>query len=254
MSNSAKQVASRKLICPGSAAHHCAPLVLRRARDTIPAIIVYLIIGSSAPQAHAQQPVASGKLNLGRAALPEEIRAWDTDVRPDGKGLPIGKGTAKQGDEIFQAQCAACHGEFGQGVGRWPALAGGEGSLRADRPEKTVGSFWPDLSTVYDYIKRAMPYGNAQSLSNDDVYALVAYILTMNDVIKDENFELNEKNFTAIEMPNAAAFYDDDREVVEKQFWNAQPCMKECRPAPKITGRAVSVDVTPDGKSGPKVE
>ena len=202
---------------------------------------------------HAQQS-ASAKLGLGRLALPEEIAAWDMDVRPDGKGLPVGKGTAKQGDEIFQAQCAACHGEFGQGVGRWPALAGGEGSLKADRPDKTVGSFWPDLSTVYDYIKRAMPYGNAQSLSNDDVYALVAYILTMNDVIKDENFELNEKNFTTIKMPNAAAFYDDDRETAEKSFWNKTPCMKDCRPAPKITGRAVAVDVTPDGSSGPKVE
>jgi cytochrome c len=155
------------------------------------------------------------KLGLGRPALPEEIAAWDTDVRPDGKGLPVGKGTVKQGDEIFQAQCASCHSEFGQGVGRWPVLAGGEGTLKADRPDKTVGSFWPDLSTVFDYIKRAMPFGNAQSLTNDEVYALTAYILSMNDIIKDENFELNEKNFTSIRMPNAAAFYDDDREIAE---------------------------------------
>lgn len=208
----------------------------------------------------AQQPTVQKisqpaiKLGLGRAALPEEVKAWDTDIRPDGQGLPVGKGTAKQGDEIFQAQCASCHGEFGQGVGRWPALAGGEGTLKADRPDKTVGSFWPDLSTVFDYIKRAMPYGNAQSLSNDDVYALVAYILTMNDVIKDDNFELNEKTFTSIKLPNASAFYDDDRETAEKQFWMASPCMKDCRPAQKVIGRAINVDVTPDGKSGPKVD
>ncbi len=212
------------------------------------------------PQAHAQQVAArdakpATKLNLGRMALPEEIKAWDTDVRADGNGLPPGKGTVKQGDEIFQAQCAACHGEFGQGVGRWPVLAGGLGSLKADRPDKTIGSFWPDLSTVFDYIKRAMPYGNAQSLSNDDVYALTAYLLSMNDIVKDENFELNDKNFTSIKMPNATAFYDDDREVAEKQFWGREPCMKNCKPAaPKVTGRAMSVDVTPDGKSGPKVE
>lgn len=211
-------------------------------------------------QAHAQQIATrdakpAAKMNLGRVALPEEIKAWDTDVRADGKGLPPGKGTVKQGDEIFQAQCAACHGEFGQGVGRWPVLAGGLGSLKADRPDKTIGSFWPDLSTVFDYIKRAMPYGNAQSLSNDDVYALTAYLLSMNDIVKDENFELNDKNFTSIKMPNAAAFYDDDREVAEKQFWGREPCMKNCKPAaPKVTGRAMSVDVTPDGKSGPKVE
>jgi cytochrome c len=107
----------------------------------------------------------SSKLGLGRPALPDEIKAWDTDVRPDGKGLPPGKGTVKQGDVIFQAQCASCHGEFGEGAGRWPVLAGGAGTLKADRPDKTIGSFWPDLSTAFDYIKRAMPYGNARSLN-----------------------------------------------------------------------------------------
>ena len=215
-----------------------------------------LMAEGSAQQAAVREPAkASAKLGLGRPALPEEIKAWDTDVRPDGAGLPVGKGTAKQGDEIFQAQCASCHGEFGQGVGRWPVLAGGAGTLKADRPDKTVGSFWPDLSTVFDYIQRAMPYGSARSLSNDEIYALTAYILTMNDIIKDENFELNEKNFTSIKMPNAAAFYDDDRETAEKQFWNKEPCMKDCRPAsPKVIGRAMSVDVTPDSKAGPKVD
>lgn len=214
-----------------------------------------LMAEGSAQQAVREPAKASAKLGLGRPALPEEIKAWDTDVRPDGAGLPVGKGTAKQGDEIFQAQCASCHGEFGQGVGRWPVLAGGAGTLKADRPDKTVGSFWPDLSTVFDYIQRAMPYGSARSLSNDEIYALTAYILTMNDIIKDENFELNEKNFTSIKMPNAAAFYDDDRETAEKQFWNKEPCMKDCRPAsPKVIGRAMSVDVTPDSKAGPKVD
>jgi len=196
----------------------------------------------------------SSKLGLGRPALPEEIKAWDTDVRPDGKGLPPGKGTVKQGDVIFQAQCASCHGEFGEGAGRWPVLAGGAGTLKADRPDKTIGSFWPDLSTAFDYIKRAMPYGNARSLSDDEVYAVVAYLLSMNDIVKDENFELSDKNFTSIKMPNATAFFDDDRETSEKQFWKKDPCMKDCRTAPKVTGRAISVDVTPDSKSGPKVD
>jgi cytochrome c len=212
--------------------------------------------GSSAAQQMAGREIAkpAAKLGLGRAATAEEIAAWDTDVRPDGRGLPVGKGTVKQGDDLFQEKCASCHGEFGQGVGRWPVLAGGAGTLKADRPDKTVGSFWPDLSTVFDYIKRAMPYGNAQSLTNDEVYALTAYILSMNDIVKDETFELNEKNFTSIKMPNAAAFFEDDRETSEKQFWNKNPCMKDCRPAPKVIGRAMAIDVTPDGKSGPKVE
>lgn len=229
----------------------------RLAKIIIGAIVAAATVGSPGQAQQSAAPEArqvSSKLGLGRPALPEEVMAWDTDVRPDGQGLPVGKGTVKQGDEIFQAQCAACHGEFGQGVGRWPVLAGGEGTLKADRPDKTVGSFWPDLSTVFDYIKRAMPYGNAQSLSNDDVYALTAYLLSMNDIEKDENFELNEKNFTSIKMPNAAAFYDDDRETAEKQFWTREPCMTNCRAAPKVTGRAISVDVTPDGKSGPKVD
>ena len=211
-------------------------------------------VQAPAQQVATRQAASSPKLGLGRPALPEEIKAWDTDVRPDGEGLPPGKGTVKQGDEIFQAQCAACHGEFGQGVGRWPVLAGGAGTLKADRPDKTIGSFWPELSTVFDYVKRAMPYGNAQSLSNDDVYALTAYLLSMNDVVKDENFELNEKNFTSIKMPNASAFFDDDRETSEKQFWGKEPCMKNCRSAPKVIGRAMSVDVTPDNKVSSKVD
>ena len=223
------------------------------------ALTMFLIGGMNAPgsaQQVANREVAKPavKLGLGRTATPEEITAWDTDVRPDGRGLPVGRGTVKQGDDLFQEKCASCHGEFGQGVGRWPVLAGGAGTLKADRPDKTVGSFWPELSTVFDYIKRAMPYGNAQSLTNDEVYALTAYILSMNDVVKDDNFELNEKNFTTIKMPNAAAFFEDDRETSEKQFWNSNPCMKDCRPTPKVTGRAMAIDVTPDGKSGPKVE
>jgi S-disulfanyl-L-cysteine oxidoreductase SoxD len=218
------------------------------------ALVLSSAVPSAAQQVASRQATSSAKLGLGRPALPEEVKAWDTDVRPDGQGLPPGKGTVKQGDEIFQAQCAACHGEFGQGVGRWPVLAGGLGTLKADRPDKTIGSFWPDLSTVFDYIKRAMPYGNAQSLSNDDVYALTAYLLSMNDIVKDENFELNEKNFASIRMPNASAFFADDRETSEKRFWEKEPCMKNCRGVPKVVGRAITVDVTPDSKSGPKVD
>ncbi len=209
---------------------------------------------ASAQQVASSSATAHPKLGLGRVALPEEIKAWDTDVRPDGLGLPVGKGTVKEGDALFQERCASCHGEFGEGTGRWPVLAGGQGSLKADRPDKTIGSFWPDLSTVFDYIRRAMPFGNAQSLTDDEAYALTAYLLSLNDIVKDENFELNNKNFTSIKMPNASAFYDDDREVAEKQFWKKDPCMKDCRDAPKVVGRAMAIDVTPDSKEGPKVE
>ena len=90
-------------------------------------------------------------------------------------------------------QCAACHGEFGESAGRWPILAGGDGTLASDDPVKSIGSYWPYASTVMDYIRRAMPFGNAQSLSNDELYAVTAYVLYLNDIIKDENFELNAR-------------------------------------------------------------
>ncbi|MEH6832940.1 MAG: c-type cytochrome, partial [Sulfitobacter sp.] len=97
------------------------------------------------------------KFGLGRTALPEEIAAWDGDVRPDGTGLPEGSGDAIVGEEVFADQCAACHGDFAEGIGNWPKLAGGADTLDHDDPLKTVGSYWPYLSTSFDYIKRSMP-------------------------------------------------------------------------------------------------
>ena len=218
-------------------------------------VAVLMAASAGSAQQPAAKPVgANAPLGLGRVALPDEIKAWDTDVRFDGAGLPKGKGTVKQGDQLYQERCAACHGEFGEGAGRWPVLAGGHGTLKADRPDKTVGSFWPYLSTVFDYMARAMPYGNARSLTPDEIYALTAYLLQMNDIVKDENFELSDKNFMSIRMPNAGGFLEDDRESSEKEFWNRKPCMTNCKPPQKVIGRAISIDVTPDSKSGPKVD
>ena len=212
---------------------------------------------ATAPKAApSAAPIAlPAKLGVGREATTAEVAGWDIDVRPDGQGLPQGKGTVAQGEAIYQAQCAACHGEFGEGKDRWPVLAGGHGSLKHDRPEKTIGSYWPYASTVFDYVQRAMPFGNAQSLSHNELYAVTAYLLFMNDVIKDPKFELNQGNFASIKMPNADGFYDDDREVTEKHFWNRKPCMTNCRKdAATVTNRARTLDVTPDSKTGPKVE
>lgn len=199
-------------------------------------------------------PAFADRLGLGRQATPEEIAAWDIDVRPDGQGLPKGRGTAEQGETIFLEKCAGCHGDFGEGKDRWPVLSGGHGSLKADRPEKTIGSFWPYPSTVFDYIRRAMPFGDAQSLKVDEIYALTAFLLNMNEVIKDPKFELNEKNFASIKLPNEQAFYDDDRETTEKQFWRKDVCMKSCKQKVEILGHAAVLDVTPDSKTGPKVD
>jgi mono/diheme cytochrome c family protein len=202
---------------------------------------------------HGATTAAEKKMGLGRQALPEEIAAWDIDVKPDGSGLPPGRGTVKQGEVIYLARCASCHGEFGQGAGRWPALAGGQGSLKADRPNKTVGSFWPELAPLYDYVRRAMPWGNARSLTSDETYAVVAFLLNLNDIVADD-FELSEKNLTSIRMPNASGFYPDDRETSEKKFWNSNPCMRNCRGVPDITGRAGEINVTPNAKSAPKMD
>jgi S-disulfanyl-L-cysteine oxidoreductase SoxD len=210
--------------------------------------------GASKQQVAVAPTASLAKLGIGTEAKPEEVAGWDIDVRPDGQGLPAGKGTAAQGEAIFIERCAACHGEFGQGNDRWPVLAGGLGTLKADRPEKTIGSFWPATSTVFDYVRRAMPYGNAQSLTPDETYAIVAYILQMNEVIKDPNFELNRENFASVKLPNNGGFFDDDRETSEKQFWGTKVCMKDCKPEQKVSARAMVLDVTPGAKTGPKVD
>jgi S-disulfanyl-L-cysteine oxidoreductase SoxD len=205
---------------------------------------------------HAQTQKAKPKpLGIGRTATPEEIAGWDIDIRPDGHGLPPGKGTVKEGEPIYVERCATCHGEFGESAGRWPILSGGNGTLASHDPVKSIGSYWPYASTVMDYIRRSMPFGAAQTLTNDELYAVTAYVLYLNDVIKDENFELNDKNFTSIKLPNQGNFFEDDREKSERAFWRKDPCMKNCATGEaKVTGRARVIDVTPESGKGPKVE
>jgi cytochrome c len=205
--------------------------------------------------AMAATPALAGKLNLGREALPEEIAAWDIDVRPDGTGLPEGRGTVARGTEIFDERCASCHGEFGEGAGRWPELAGGRGTLKSEDPVKTIGSYWPYLSSAFDYVHRAMPFGDAQSLAPDDTYALVAYLLYLNDIVTDESFELSKENFTSIKLPNEVNFFDDPRPDA-KNIRDGEPCMTDCKATVEITRRARVLDVTPDENSdnGAKIE
>jgi cytochrome c len=198
---------------------------------------------------------ASQKYGIGHDATTAEIAGWDIDVRPDGQGLPVGKGSPKEGEALYVERCAACHGEFGESTGRWPLLAGGHGTLKSHDPQKSIGSYWPYAATVIDYVRRSMPFGNSQSLSNDELYAIVAYILMLNDVITDENFELDQTTFKSLKMPNEPNFLDDDRETTEKAFWKKDPCMKDCIPGKaEITGRARLIDVTPEPGKGPKVE
>lgn len=182
---------------------------------------------------------------IGRIATDDEVTAWDTDVRPDGLGLPEGQGNALDGEEIFTDLCATCHGDFGEGVDRWPPLAGGFDTLKSDRPIKTVGSFWPYLSTTYDYIYRAMPYGDAGTLTPDQTYALTAYILYLNDFVDEEDFELSRENFLDIPLNNQDNFYADDRDTTEYPLF-IDACMINCKPDAEITKHASGKDVTPE--------
>ncbi|WP_282608562.1 c-type cytochrome [Pelagibius sp. Alg239-R121] len=199
----------------------------------------------SAPVALSAQ---AESLGLGRPATAEEIAAWDIDVRPDGQGLPEGRGTVTEGEEVFQERCANCHGEFGEGTGRWPVLAGGFETLATEDPVKTIGSYWPYLSTVYDYVNRAMPFGDAQSLTPDETYAVVAYLLYLNDIVEDEEFELSKANFTEVRLPNEANFVEDARPDTAKVA-QQEPCMTDCKAEVEITARARIIDVTPEDES-----
>ena len=185
------------------------------------------------------------KYNIGKLATKIEIAGWDIDVRPDGVGAPKGSGNALDGEEIYVNRCAACHGDFGEGVDRWPALVGGDGTLASHDPEKTTGSYWPYASTIFDYVYRSMPFGEAQTLTHDETYKLVAYLLNMNEII-DEDFVLSEKNIGKIKMPNANGFSLPDPRPDVTKYKDGQPCMKNCNVPVKIIGKARDIDVTPD--------
>lgn len=210
---------------------------LAQAEGNIDSMLIAAAVASDAE--------ADGDFGLGRPALPEEIAAWDVNIMPDGSGLPEGSGDVLTGEELFVDHCAVCHGDFAEGVGNWPALAGGQGTLADEDPVKTVGSYWPYLSTAWDYVHRSMPYGNAQSLQTDEVYAIVAYILYSNYLVEDD-FVLSNENFLEIEMPNADGFIIDDRPETEYGRFSEEPCMQDCKDEVEITMRAAVLDVTPE--------
>ena len=217
------------------------------------AIAPPVLSGGLVGAANASTGAGEGTFGLGRPALPEEIAAWDVDVSPDGTGLPVGSGSVEDGEMVFSENCAVCHGEFAEGVGNWPELAGGDGTLANDDPVKTVGSYWPYLSTAWDYIHRSMPYGSAQTLSDDEVYAIVAYILYSNFLVEDD-FVLSNENFLEVGMPNANGFIVDDRAESEYPMWRTEPCMENCKDSVEITMRASVLNVTPEDEAAETAE
>ncbi len=149
------------------------------------------------------------KYRVGRAPTPEEVKAWDISVAPDGTGLPEGSGTAAQGKDVYASKCAKCHGGQGQGGDEGP-LAGGQGSLRGPKPLKTVGSYWPYATTLFDYVNRAMPFKQPGTLTHNQVYAVVAFVLQLNGII-GENVVMDARSLPQVKMPNRGGFVADPR-------------------------------------------
>ena len=155
----------------------------------------------------------SRRFGVGHAPSAEELDSWRTSVFPDGKGLPPGRGTAREGAGLYQRACFVCHGHNGRGD-QAPALVGGRDTLTEARPKRTVESFWPHATTLWDYTKRAMPYEQPGSLSDEEVYAIVAYVLHLAGVIEDDEV-IDGESLPQIEMPNHDGFFADPRPDTE---------------------------------------
>jgi S-disulfanyl-L-cysteine oxidoreductase SoxD len=170
-----------------------------------------VVAATAALSACAAQPTSAPVKApaFGSPVSPAEIARWDISVPPSGEGLPAGSGTAKQGEAVYVAQCQACHGAKGAGKPADP-LVGGVGSLATEKPLRTVGSYWPYATTLFDYTRRAMPINNPLSLSNEEVYAVTAYVLYLNGIIA-ENAEMNAKTLPQVKMPNRDGFIDMSR-------------------------------------------
>ncbi len=150
-------------------------------------------------------PVLAQAPQLGQPIAPADIAPWDISIGPDGAGLPPGRGTAAEGEAVYAARCQACHGEKGAGRPN-DTLVGGVGSLAPDKaPVKTVGSYWPYATTLFDYIRRAMPFQESQSLTSDEVYAVSAYILNLNGIV-GTNDVLDAQSLPNVRMPNRDGF------------------------------------------------
>jgi hypothetical protein len=185
---------------------------MRKLRVAAFAVLVLACVTT----AQAQSPYG-----IGRAATPAEIAGWNIDIDRYGNNLPSGTGSVAHGREVFGQQCAVCHGEKGEG-GVGDQLVGGQGTLAMAKPVKTVGSYWPYAPTLFDYIRRAMPQNAPQSLSNEDVYSVSAYILYLNGLLPAEA-SLGANSLSAIVMPNRNMFADDSRPDVTNPA-----CMANC--------------------------
>ena len=167
-----------------------------------------LLVASAAVAATPAPP------KLGRAATPDEIAKIDISIPPDGKGLPAGSGSVAQGEMTFQQKCSVCHGANAEGTPSGDRLVGGVGSLATPNPIKTVNSYWPYATTVFDYIRRAMPVTNPQSLQNEEVYGLVAYILSLDNVVPKDAV-MDAATLPKVQMPNRTGFVNWEPRLIK---------------------------------------
>ena len=165
-------------------------------------VTLALVVGACASA--GVTPTAMESPNLGREATPAQIAGWDISVGPDGVGLPPGKGTSVMGATVYERKCHVCHGAKGVGQPN-DRLVGGQGSLAGAAPVRTIGSYWPYATTVFDYVRRAMPYQQPQSLTSEEVYAVTAYLLHLNGVIAEGDV-MNAQTLPQVKMPNRENF------------------------------------------------
>ena len=169
-----------------------------------------LCLGVAAPILLSMAALAEAP-GLGHPAATEEIAVWDISIGPEGAGLPPGSGTPRQGEAVYAAKCLGCHGEKGAGKPN-DQLVGGIGTLTGEQaPVKTVGSFWPYATTLFDYVRRAMPFDAPKSLSNDEAYAVCAYILQLNGIVED-NAVMDGQSLAKVQMPNRNGFVPFSRQ------------------------------------------
>jgi cytochrome c len=168
-----------------------------------------IVVAATAAATLAPASNALAAYGIGTPLTDQDAAAWNIDVAPDGRGLPAGRGDVLTGAHIFAAQCAACHGAQGQGL-IGDALVGRQGTLATAKPRRTIGSYWPYATTLFDYIRRAMPYNAPESLSADQVYAVCAFLLNQNGVVPPDT-RLDAVSLPRVKMPNRDGFVVDPR-------------------------------------------
>jgi cytochrome c len=167
-------------------------------REALAVATCVIVLGGCAGPATRDTP------NLGRPATPAEIAGWDISIAPDGRELPRGAGTAAEGALVYAQKCQACHGDKGVG-GPNDRLVGGQGTLASKTPVRTVGSYWPYATTVFDYVRRSMPFVQPHSLTDSEVYAVTAYLLSLNGIIREQDV-MNAETLPKVKMPNRDNF------------------------------------------------